>query len=133
VLIPWIDLSAAASPFGWEAATGENPDIARTGLPCYTVLGTKGSITIPELTRFHYDSYPATEGHWLNYIERDTSLANSIDDVPPFTLQLKHFVDVIKGAARPSCSGSEGLKDIIVLEAVAKSMRSQVPVFMGDA
>ncbi|KIM74704.1 hypothetical protein PILCRDRAFT_79797, partial [Piloderma croceum F 1598] len=124
---------AAASPFGWEAATGENPDIARTGLPCYTVLGTKGSITIPELTRFHYDSYPATEGHWLNDIESDTSLATSIDDVPPFTLQLKHFVDVIKGAAQPSCSGLEGLKNIIVLEAVEKSMRFQLPVFMSDA
>jgi predicted dehydrogenase len=130
-LIPWTGLSAAASPFGWEAATGENPDIARTGLPCYTVLATKGSITIPELTRFHYDSYPATEGHWLNDIESDTSLAKAIDDVPSFTLQLKHFVDVIKGAAQPSCSGLEGLKDIMVLEAVEKSMRSHVPVFHG--
>jgi predicted dehydrogenase len=125
--------SAAASPFSWEAATGENPDIPRTGLPCYTLLASKGAISIPELTRFHYDSYSVTEGHWLNDIERDSGLIKGIDDVPPFTLQLKHFVDVIKGTAQPGCSGLEGLKNIMVLEAVEKSMRCQLPVVVADA
>jgi predicted dehydrogenase len=87
-------------------------------------------VSIPELTRFHYDSYPATEGHWLNNIERDTSAVID-DEVPPFTLQLKHFIDVIRGRAQPSCSGLEGLKDIAVLEAVEKSMRCQLPVVVA--
>jgi len=113
---------AAASPFSWEAATGENPDIAPTGRPCYTVLASKGSVSIPELTRSHYDSYPATEGHWLNDIERDASVVKDVN-LPPFTLQLKHFIHVTRGRAQPSCSGLEGLKDIAVLEAVEKSMR----------
>jgi predicted dehydrogenase len=43
-------------------------------------------------------------------------------------LQLEHFVDVIRGTASPSCSGEEGLRALIVCEAVQKAMRSGQPV-----
>jgi predicted dehydrogenase len=58
----------------------------------------------------------------------DDSLKKKIDDVPPFTLQLKHLVDVYRGDAEPNCSAIEGLKDLVVLESMVESMRTRRPV-----
>jgi hypothetical protein len=97
------------------------------------MLASKGAISIPELTQYNYDSYPVDEGHWLEDIECDTSMVKDTDDVPLFTLQLKHFVDVIQGTVQLSCSWLEGLKDVLVLKAVKKPMWCQLPVVVVDA
>lgn len=38
---------------------------------CYTVLGTKGSTTLPKLLRFHYDHVSEQDAHWNTVIGRD--------------------------------------------------------------
>jgi predicted dehydrogenase len=41
---------------------------------------------------------------------------------------LRHFVDVVKGEAEPSCGGIDGLRSILVLEAILESARTGRPV-----
>ncbi|KAL7268281.1 hypothetical protein RUND412_009102 [Rhizina undulata] len=118
-----------ASPYNCESATGENPHIPQAGLSEYTVFGTKGSVSLPEMRRWHYDSAsalpgsngePGTTGSWNDTMEFDDSTKEDVDDILPFHLQLEHLVDVVRGIVEPNCSGSEGGRDISVIEAVKK-------------
>lgn len=120
----------SASPYNWESATGESPYIPKLGQPVYTILGTKGSLSLPELRRWHYDSANGN-GSWYNKMEYDDSLKSEIDDVMPLTLQLQDFVKVHKGMREPNCSALEACKSLMVIEAVAKSMNTQQPVEVG--
>jgi predicted dehydrogenase len=115
---------AVASPFNFESATGENPLIPKTGQAVYTILGTRGSISVPEMRRWHYDAQ-GSKGSWMDPIEFDDSLKNGIDDVPPFTLQLRDLVAVQRGEKEPTCSGIEGCKSLFVMEAIIKSMETR--------
>lgn len=120
---------AVASPYNWESASGENPLIPKTGQAVYTIMGTRGSMTVPELRRWHYDGQGA-EGSWLTPMAIDDSLKSEIDDVPPFTLQLRDLVAVQRGEKEPTCSGVEGCKSLFVVEAITKSMETGVPVMV---
>ncbi|KAH0610189.1 uncharacterized protein H6S33_011716 [Morchella sextelata] len=120
----------SASPYNWESATGESPYIPKLGQSVYTILGTKGSLSLPELRRWHYDSANGN-GSWYNEMEYDDSLKSEIDDVMPLTLQLQDFVKVHKGMKGPNCSALEACKSLMVIEAVAKSMNTQQPVEVG--
>jgi hypothetical protein len=51
-----------------------------------------------------------------------------VDDVPPFTRQLKHLVDVQRGITEPNCSGLEGWKNLLVLEGMVNSMKTGQPM-----
>jgi predicted dehydrogenase len=115
---------AVASPYNWESASGENPLIPKTGQAVYTILGTKGSLSVPEMRRWHYDLL-AGKGCWTTSIEFDDALKAEIDDVPPFTLQLRDLVAVHRGEKEPTCSVEEGAKSLFVVEAITKSMRTR--------
>jgi predicted dehydrogenase len=116
---------AVASPYNWEAATGENPTIPKTGQSVYTILGTKGSLSLPELRIWKYQE---GQESWLNVMQVDDGLKELVDDVPPFSRQLKHLVDVHRGVAEPNCSGSEGSRNLLVLEGMVESMKTGHPV-----
>jgi predicted dehydrogenase len=115
---------AVASPYSFEGATGENPLIPKTGQAVYTILGTRGSISIPEMRRWHYDS-KGSEGSWMDPLEFDDSLKSEIDDVLPFTRQLRDLVEVHRGEKEPTCSALEGCKSLFVVEAITKSMEAR--------
>ncbi len=40
----------------------------------------------------------------------------------PFDAQMRHFVDVVRGDAESGCSGEEGLRALVICEAVKMSM-----------
>lgn len=56
---------AVVSPYSWEGATGENPTVSATGLSVYTILGTKGSLSLPELRLW---KYAESQESWLNVV-----------------------------------------------------------------
>lgn len=116
---------AVASPHNWEGATGENPTMPYTGQHVYTFFGTKGTMSVPELKVHHY-AVDDDKGCWTDPFIVDP--APTIEDIPPFTLQLRHFVDVCKGKAEPNCSSLEALRAIILLETIKESMAKGVPV-----
>ncbi|BFZ64037.1 hypothetical protein YB2330_005175 [Saitoella coloradoensis] len=115
---------AVASPYNWESATGENPAIPAQHECVYTIIGTKGSISLPELKRWYYPP----RGSWTTPILSDESLREEVDDVPPFTLQLTNLVGVCRGEEEPTCSGEEGCTDLVVIEGILKSMETGKPV-----
>ncbi|GAA6038551.1 hypothetical protein JCM8097_004626 [Rhodosporidiobolus ruineniae] len=114
---------ATASPYNFESATGENPLMPKESQTVYTILGTSGSLTFPELRLWHYSS-PSES--WTDKLTQDEPLP--VDPTPPFTKQLRHFVDVVEGKAEPSCGGLDGLRTVITLEAILESMRTGQPV-----
>jgi predicted dehydrogenase len=119
---------ATPSPHNFETGTGENPMIPKSTTggdsDFYRIFGSDASLSVPDLTRWSYDA--SSEKSWSNPLTVDRIPLP--DEKAPFDLQLAHFVDVINGDAEPSCSGEEGLRALIVCEAVQKAMRSGQPV-----
>ncbi|MCV3270281.1 Gfo/Idh/MocA family protein [Roseobacter sinensis] len=78
------------SPWGFEAATGENPNIGTTHQDMLWVTGTRGAISFPSMTLWSgqdwsrpADPVPCTKAE---------------NTRTPLDAQLDHFLDVINGA-----------------------------------
>lgn len=117
---------ATPSPHNFEMGTGENPMIPKveSGSDFYRIFGSAGSLSVPDLTRWSYEK--SGEKSWSAPLTVDR--IELPDNAAPFDLQLAHFVDVIRGEAEPSCSGEEGLRALMVCEAVQRAMRTGQPV-----
>ncbi|MGB0505063.1 MAG: Gfo/Idh/MocA family protein [Pikeienuella sp.] len=82
----------APSPWGFEAATAENPNIAATGQDMWWITGTEGGVSFPSLTLWTgADSWAEAPVSEVVHASRTT----------PLMAQLDHFVDVIGGKAAP--------------------------------
>jgi len=77
----------------------------------------------PELRQRLYDGQ-AGQGLWLTPLEGDDSLQSGLDDIPPFTCQLRGLVAIQRGESEkePMCSWIEGRKSLFVVEAITESM-----------
>ncbi|KAJ5894016.1 hypothetical protein N7495_005707 [Penicillium taxi] len=117
---------ATPSPHSFEVGTGENPMIVPTdnGSDFYRIFGSEASLSVPDLTRWSYDGKP--EKSWSQPLTIDK--IDLPDNVAPFDLQIAHFVDVVRGVAEPSCTGEEGLRALVVCEAIQKAMQTGQPV-----
>jgi len=78
------------SPWGFEAATGENPNIGSTGQDMMWITGTKGGISYPSMTLWGGTDW-ATPAK-----KRDLNCERN--DKPPLDAQLDHFIAVMDGA-----------------------------------
>ncbi|TGO55689.1 hypothetical protein BCON_0088g00200 [Botryotinia convoluta] len=117
---------AVPSPWNFEAGTGENPTVPKLGKEngaggLYRILGTRGGISVPDLTRW---SYEVGEGEkaWNDELMKDEIQVNT--EIVPFDEQIKHLVQVVKEGNNPICSGEEGLSAMVVCEAVRVAMKS---------
>jgi len=118
---------ATPSPFNFEAGTGENPTIPRAGRDFYRIFGTEASLSVPDMTRFSYDG--AREKSWTQVLgEREVGAR----DLVPFDAQMEHFVALVRGEVEvPMCSAEEGLRALVVCEAVREAMRTGRAVDVG--
>ena len=118
---------ATPSPHNFEAGTGENPMIPQTGEDTgsdfYRIFGSEASLSVPDMRRWSYDG--REEKSWTQTLVMERF---KVKTATPFDLQLAHFVDVIQDKADPSCSGVEGLKALVVCEAVQRALESNQPV-----
>lgn len=89
----------------------------------YTIIGTTGSVSFPELKVWHYASSAQS---WTDELRVEE--AEPVDSTPPFTVQLRHFARVCEGVEEANCSGLEALKSILTLEAIRESLRTGLPV-----
>lgn len=78
------------SPWGFEAGTGENPNIGTTGQDMMWIMGTKGAISFPSMTLWSGAdwSHPAAR--------RPCPKAENAQT--PLDAQLDHFLAVMDGA-----------------------------------
>ncbi|KAM3084139.1 hypothetical protein ACMFMF_001496 [Clarireedia jacksonii] len=116
---------AVPSPWNFEAGTGENPSIPKVDKDegaggFYRILGTKGSVSVPDMTRFVYEDGKG-ESAWNDVLRREELQVN--ESIVPFDEQIKNLVQVAKEGKEPVCGGKEGLSAMIVCEAVRCSMK----------
>ncbi|GFE49108.1 oxidoreductase [Roseobacter cerasinus] len=80
----------APSPWGFEAGTGENPNVGTTGQDMLWITGTRGAISFPSMTLWSGQD-------WSRPAEQ-VPFTRAENAKPPLDAQLDHFLDVIQGA-----------------------------------
>lgn len=114
---------ATPSPHNFETGTGENPIIPKSPTggdsDFYRIFGSNASLSVPDMTRWSYDGRPEKGWDQTLAVERF-----EVEHATPFDMQLAHFVDVIQDKAKPSCSGQEGLRALIVCQAAQKALET---------
>ncbi len=90
----------APSPWGFEAGTGENPNIGTTRQDMMWITGSEGAISFPSLTLWHGTDWSTPAQSEARLQERD--------EQAPLDAQLDHFLDVIDGKAAPICTLRDG-------------------------
>ncbi|KXG54434.1 uncharacterized protein PGRI_075780 [Penicillium griseofulvum] len=127
-----------ASPYGWEAATGDNPLYPKAEPPVdiYRILGTKGTIVVPENTLWTYDPETADkynqETGWKSPISR---IKLPVAEGIPFQNQAEHLARVVRDLEDPLCSAEDGLAAVSVCEAIATALKAKdgLPVPISHA
>lgn len=118
---------ATPSPHNFEAGTGENPTIPQTGEDTgsdfYRIFGSEASLSVPDMRRWSYGG--REEKSWTQKLAMERF---EVKDATPFNMQLAHFVDVIQGKAEPSCNDVEGLRALLVCDAIRRTLESNQPV-----
>ncbi|WP_298841570.1 Gfo/Idh/MocA family oxidoreductase [uncultured Roseobacter sp.] len=96
----------APSPWGFEAGTGENPNIGTTGQDMMWITGTKGAVSFPSMTLWRGSDWsePAVP----------ENLSQSDDVTVPLDSQLDHFLDVMEGRARPLIDVADAARTLSV-------------------
>ena len=95
----------------------------------YTLFGSRSMMQFPSSRRYSFDDLPpdAEEG-WLHALAVSDD-AQAVDaSIPPFTLQLRHFVEVCRGTEKPRCTGKDAFNALAVVQAMQESLRSRAPV-----
>ena len=78
------------SPWGFEAGTGENPNIGTTKQDMMWITGTKGAISFPSMTVWMGTDWGTSA--------KPISFEPAQNSRTPLEAQLDHFIDVINGA-----------------------------------
>lgn len=108
---------AAACGRSWEQTSRENP--AYPTYPdedCYVIAGTRGYLSVPT---FRLKCHP--EGVEPSWWEPFTEEVLDVTRQEPLGCQLDHFVQVIRGVAEPLVSAADGLRNLQITEAIARS------------
>ncbi|KAF2209528.1 hypothetical protein CERZMDRAFT_86852 [Cercospora zeae-maydis SCOH1-5] len=111
------------SAHNFESGTGENPIIPQACKDFYWVFGTGGTLSVGDIKVSKYDS--GAEKCWVGHV-RGSELP--VEACVPFDEQMKNFVDVMRGLPAPRCTGEDGLKALIVCDAIKKSIETGLPV-----
>jgi predicted dehydrogenase len=93
----------APSPWGFEAGTGENPNIATTEQDMMWITGTRGGISFPSMTRW---------GGAADWSQAPIPQTLPSQTTVPLNEQLDHFVDVMERKAEPLISVFEATKTL---------------------
>ena len=119
---------AMPSPHNFEAGTGENPLVpkVREGSDFYRIFGSNASLSVPDMTRWSYDG--CAQKSWSEELKVEKI---GVEEVTPFDLQLGHFVDVINKGEKVSCSGEDGLRALVVCQAVRRALETGETVELG--
>lgn len=108
---------SAPSPWSWELTSGENAAYPKTEAHAYSIAGTRGSLSVPDLKLW---SQPEKRS-WWEPIAAQTLEFGAAD---PLICQMEHFCDVIAGRATPLVSAEEGLRTLRVIEAIKEAAGS---------
>lgn len=114
---------AVPSPYNFESGTGENPTIPVTAMDFYRIFGTEASLSVPDMKRWTYNG---REKDWTKELKEE--ILGVEESKVPFELQIKQFVNVVRGLEEPMCSGEDAVRALVVVEAVKKAMNGNVAI-----
>lgn len=108
---------SAVAPWSWELTARENPAYPATSEDCYWIGGTKGSLSLPNLTLWTNQG----KRSWWEPISGTKMIFDFSD---PLILQAAQFGRVIRREEAPVVSGRDGFAALAVIEAVKQSAAS---------
>lgn len=108
---------AAVSPWSWELTSGEAPVFPRQDQHCLHIAGSRGALSLPDLTLWRHRSAP----DWKQPFER---LPLAPDPVDPLAAQLAQFRRVIRDGEAPLVDVADGARTLAVIEAIGRAVES---------
>ncbi len=101
----------------WEQTSRENPAYPTyTDEDCYVIAGTLGCLSVPtfrlKCTR------EGTEPSWWEPLVQETI---EVTRQEPLACQLENFIQVIRGDALPLVSAADGLRNLVITDAISRS------------
>ncbi|WP_299301439.1 Gfo/Idh/MocA family oxidoreductase [uncultured Litoreibacter sp.] len=104
---------SALSPWGFEAGTGENPNIGTTGEDYLRISGRDGAVGFPSLTVW------GGAEDWSQPAMPETRTGESN---VPLVAQLEHFAEVVAGHATPLVSAADATESLRVTLAIEEAV-----------
>ncbi len=119
-LVSVIISDATPSPWHFEGASAENPNIAATGQDGLRIFGTRGALSFPSMTLWQHQNVET--GNWGEPIHStSTGHQSAMTGEAALTNQLTHLCDVISGKADALVNARDGLQNILVAEAILEA------------
>lgn len=103
------------SPWGFEAATGENFNIAATGQDMLFIAGTKGGVSFPSLTLW---------GGAQDWSQAPVAQHQTAPETIALEAQLSHFLAVLDGAT-PLINAADARETLAVTLAAQEALERQ--------
>ena len=113
------------SPWSWEMTSKEHPIYHPVDNSCYLIGGSKGSLSLPDLSIWKHENQP----DWWTPINRNSL---SHDYIDPLIAQLQNFKDVITNNSEPLVTASEGAKSLKVIEAIHESISKNLMILIQN-
>lgn len=104
------------SPWGFEAATNENPHIGETFQDMWWITGTAGGISFPSLTQW---------GDAADWSQPAMPRANQVDTLAPLAAQLDHFIAVINGEEMPLITVEDAARSLELTYRIQQILAAQ--------
>ncbi|WP_277184252.1 Gfo/Idh/MocA family protein [Caballeronia sp. BR00000012568055] len=110
-----------STPWNWDTTAGEDRALFDyRPVPTHFFAGTDGALTLPDLALW---SYRGKKGR--DQPIHDTHLSFVAENV--YAAQLRHFLDVVKGDARPVIDGHDAARTLAATLAVVEASRTSRP------
>lgn len=120
---------AALTPWSFEGASAENPNIAGTGISSWRIGCTHGAFEFPGLRVWRHDG--DGEGDWSKPLA-DATL--SVEQVAPLQRQMSHFAALVRGETeQPAVAGHDGVASLQAIAAIRQSAQLGKPVAVATA
>ena len=117
---------SAVSPWTTEQGVGESVDFPFSGESSYRFMGSRGALEFPNLV--HWSQTNGVQD-WNQPIQAQRLHATTID---PYSAQLDHFRDVIRGLTPSLQTVEDGARTLIATLAVTEAAVTGRRVDLGD-
>ena len=104
----------------WEQTSQENASYpSYEDEDCYVISGKNGSLSVPTMRLKYY--VKAEDRSWWKPFQTGHC---AVDRTDPLEIQLEHFCNVIRGTETPLVSVRDGLRNLIITEAISQAAKS---------
>lgn len=117
---------AAPSPWNWESASADNPNIPAGGQNCIRFFGSEAALEFPNLTLWRHDG--ASPGDWtLPLTAAPLETPGADPHTESLVGQLRHFARVIRGQEPARITGPDATRTLAATLAVLAGGTGQPP------